>query len=508
MVDFDSYVMICNSTGNQPVNLIPAVQLGIRNIIAITTEEAKKQAWTDKLSKVAQRYSILVKPIEISPSIEKSLPDLISELLGFVSQHERIVWNISGGQKIPTIALHNAFEIRARSGLQDDYVLYTEGRPPTVWLYGTDYRISSMRSNASLTVEDILTLYGSRLVKGEMLYPTPSKETIENLEIGRKALQYFTQNRYFREAFFRIMRRSPEYTKSRYDIEAMIRNILNGLKPTLHTIAVHHHKGYENLEHEIKTVFSKMERVNDIEALRKLLRPLSLIQKPKEIYEDYWIGIKERIVEGVLDALAIQKHPLFTQEVPGEEISKLVSEIRSIGGKVNDYSGQLCKEDIAQISKVTRPGLLFEWMVGASVIDFLSRTRDASRSVAEVHMNIETQRGDAPDAKPDSELDLVITTKFGTLIIFEMKTYEFSGDVAKSKEGTAYKKSGPFGSAVIVGPVMHTMISFTDKGQKQYDLYIDPVTRDQEQTAWQNNIPYWYLDDIPVKLQQVLYIKE
>jgi len=508
LAHFESYVMICNSTGNQPVNLMPAIQFGIKHIIALSTEEAIRQAWTERLSKVAQKHAIVVQPMEIPASIEKSLPDLIEKLLNSINDFPMIVWNISGGQKIPTIALHDAFQRRIQLGFHEDQVLYTEGRPPTVWMYGGNYFMSSFRSNAYLTMEDILTLYGSILVKGEMLYPKSSPEVVDNLEIGRRALQFFKQNKYFREVFFRIMHPSPEYTKSRNDVEAMIKNILNQLKPNLNSITVKHHKGYENFEYEIKKVFSKIDRVSDVETLRTLLKPLTLIQKPKEIYKDYWLSIRNRIVEGVLEKFAIQKHPLFTQEPTQGEIKRLVSEISSIGGKVNEYSGQLCKEDILQISKITRPGLLFEWMVAASVIDLISQNSNISNCISEVHSNVVTKRADAPYAKPDSELDLVITTRFGTLIIFEMKTYEFSGDVAKSKEGTAYKKSGPFGSAVIIGPIMHDMIFCSVKGRKQYDSYIDPVTQAQEETAWQNNIPYWYLDDISVNLRKVLYIQE
>ena len=45
LADFEGYVMICNSTGKQPVNLIPAVQFGIRGIIALTLEAVARRAW-------------------------------------------------------------------------------------------------------------------------------------------------------------------------------------------------------------------------------------------------------------------------------------------------------------------------------------------------------------------------------------------------------------------------------------------------------------------------------
>ncbi|NMC93898.1 MAG: hypothetical protein GYA68_05220, partial [Syntrophorhabdus sp.] len=99
MAHFESYVMICNSTGNQPVNLMPAIQFGIKHIIALSTEEAIRQAWTERLSKVAQKHAIMVQPMEIPASIEKSLPDLIEKLLNSINDFPVIVWNISGGQK-------------------------------------------------------------------------------------------------------------------------------------------------------------------------------------------------------------------------------------------------------------------------------------------------------------------------------------------------------------------------------------------------------------------------
>jgi len=182
-----------------------------------------------------------------------------------------------------------------------------------------------------------------------------------------------------------------------------------------------------------------------------------------------------------------------------------VSQICSLGGIVDNFSGQICKEDVHKFSGITpRPGVLFEWMIAALIMELIKTNEVVKNNISEIHINVGTQRSDDPEAKQDSEFDLVITTRFGTLILFEMKTHDFSGDVAKGKEGAAYKKSGPFGKAVIIGPIMNDMIHINVRKEKEYDHYIDRKTQDQEKTASQNNIQYWYLDDVKGKLMKEL----
>ncbi len=64
-------------------------------------------------------------------------------------------------------------------------------------------------------------------------------------------------------------------------------------------------------------------------------------------------------------------------------------------------------------------------------------------SIAEIYHSVKTKKLNSSE-KHDAEHDIVIVTKFGTLILIELKTYEFSGDLAQAQQGLAYKKSGPY----------------------------------------------------------------
>jgi hypothetical protein len=64
-------------------------------------------------------------------------------------------------------------------------------------------------------------------------------------------------------------------------------------------------------------------------------------------------------------------------------------------------------------------------------------------SIAEIYHSVKTKKLNSSE-KHYAEHDIVIVTKFGTLILIELKTYEFSGDLAQAQQGLAYKKSGPY----------------------------------------------------------------
>jgi len=505
LINFRDYVMVCNSTGNQPVNLIPALQFGITQIVTISTEQALKQRWTEKLQLVAKNYSIIVSDLAVPSRLEKSLPDLTNLILSSINNHSKIAWNISGGQKIPTIALHEVFRERIRCGHSGDVVVYTEGKPPTIWFHDSNYLVSSIKSNVFLSLEDVLMLYGSRKTQGEMLYPHLSKKIEICLETGSKALQYFVDDKLFREAFFALMRPSEDSARSIAEVKELARKILEGNKPAFQTLSIEHNEGYKRLEKEIGNVFKEIDNSSSLADLKKRIKHLRSINQPKQIFDNYWQSIKSKTIEQVINALTISRHELLTNTISEEKTSRLVSQICSLGGIVDNFSGQICKEDVHKFSGITpRPGVLFEWMIAALIMELIKTNEVVKNNISEIHINVGTQRSDDPEAKQDSEFDLVITTRFGTLILFEMKTHDFSGDVAKGKEGAAYKKSGPFGKAVIIGPIMNDMIHINVRKEKEYDHYIDRKTQDQEKTASQNNIQYWYLDDVKGKLMKEL----
>ncbi|MCC6347497.1 MAG: hypothetical protein IT388_09960, partial [Nitrospirales bacterium] len=198
------------------------------------------------------------------------------------------------------------------------------------------------------------------------------------------------------------------------------------------------------------------------------------------------------------------KEPLLRREnIKISDIQRLVTQIQALGGEVEfTETDTLYKRAIKKFSALGRNGYLFEWMVAAEVIDIICNDDELRQSVAQVYHSVATRKLGSKE-KQDAELDLVIVTRFGTLLVLELKTFEFSGDLAKSKEGSAYKKSGPYGKAIIVGPLLTSMVQ-TAKNGKTYPHYIVGPIQTQEATAMQNGIEYIYLDELAVTLRKKL----
>lgn len=509
-MQFSDYVMFCNSTGNQTVNLIPAMQFKIPKTTIFSTAYTEEKGLTMRLIQLLKDKKIEASSEPIDTKEEKNPIALIDKFLLNAKKHEKIIWNVSGGQKIPTIAMQTAFQRRIDAGFKEDILLYVEANPPETWYYDNLYNANCIRTNADITMEDILFLYGYEIYsdpndKMFEIYPSPSKEALKNIETGRKALKYYMENDYFREAFFRWMKSDEPEIKNKNDIVELVKSTLNEAKPNVKDIKLKK-TGYEDLEKSVTDIVKKMP-TSDAAEIQKAAKRLKIIAAPEEIFNDYWNSIKREIIENTIRKINFNEIKLLQRETSQNVISSLKKQIEDIGGIVAVYENNfLYKKDISQFSSLKKGnGFLFEWMIAAYLYDEVQNNDCLKEHISQIHWSVKTKRVDSE--KKDAELDLIITTKFGTFLTIELKTYDFSGDTAKAKEGATLKKSGPYGRAVIVGPLLRSMVKRNDKGKKEYPAYIDGPVRSQQETAEQNGIEYWYLDELPEKVKQKIFCK-
>lgn len=506
-VQFSDYIMFCNSTENQTVNLLPILQLQCRQSVIISTDFTEKKGVTDRLMKILQKKDVKVEKMVIDKQDEKNLNDLTNKLIQNAKGRPKVIWNISGGQKIPASAMLNAFQRRIAAGFENDIVTYTEAKPPEIWYFGADYKSHSIETSVFLSLSDLLYLSGYETLKDETkLYPELSGDKSKQIEIGKKALQYFNSDALFREGFFNYMKPPLTSLHSLTDIKELIRKMLNDVKPSINELAVSR-TGYENLEQKISQIFSKLEQVNNKEELRNLIKPLKLIQKPAEIYDDYWNVIKKAVVDKALKSLESNEIKLIKSCSPTEEQNKKLREqILSLGGQVTKESGPLYKCHVQEFSSIKGNGFLFEWMVAAAILEEIEKNPKLKDSISEIYHGVKTKKIDTEE-RHDAEHDIIIVTRFGTLIIVELKTYAFTGDLVQAQEGLAYKKSGPYGKAVIIGPLISEMVKIKEDGSKEFPSYIDGPITSQENTARQNNTEYYYLDKIVDMLKKNLHVR-
>ncbi len=503
MKDFKDYIMVCNSTQNQVVNLLPALQFGLKDLLIVSTELADKKKWTERLTEILNKHKISANIITINSNDEKSVPQLTERLTSLTNKYKKVIWNISGGQKIPTISLHNAFSRRIKAGF-DDMVVYVEGNDGNIWFYDKDFKTEKVRSNVHFSLEDILHIAGYRICDNKQIYPQISSDDKGKISIAKKALIFYESNDIFREAFFSLMRPPDEIPRNLSKLKELIKKELNKIKPVLKDINIKK-TGYENLESNISIMFNRIFRAKTIGEAKEIFKKLKIIMQPDQIYEDYWNSIKRECVNRIIEELNNKKQPLLNRKITKNEQLELISQIRGLGGNVKDSEDIIYKSNV-RFSKIPKNSELFEWMVASSVLEAIEEDKDIKSAISEVHYSVKTQRIELDCNKPDSEIDVLIITKFGTLIVLEAKTYDFSGDTAKSRESVAYKKSGPFARAIIIGPVLKSMVKIKSDGTDEFPEYVDPKTRAQKETAEINGVLYWYLDEIKEKLRNELRI--
>lgn len=507
-IRFPDHVMFCNSTGNQAINIIPALQLGVKNAVIISTNHAEKSGLTQRLVDLMNKRKISVSTEKIDSNEEKNIKTLTEKLTGLSRQYDKVIWNISGGQKIPTVALHDAFQKRIEAGFSDDIILYVEGNDPAIWYYGKDFRTEKIKSNVALRLDELLMLAASKIYKGTELYPSPSEDTKKNLEVGSNALEFYMSNDLFREAFFSLMSPTKEMPRSKKELEYLIKDVLNNIKPNVGDLTLKK-SGYENFEKAIAYAVQQISNSKTVQEAKDGINKLKIIEKPKEIYDDYWNSIKKACIDRVIERISENRQQLISQKINDSNKNKLISQIKDIGGEVEASREEiLYKDDVRKFSSIGGNANLFEWMVSASVVNSVSKYPEIQDCISEVYCNVKTQESSAEDAKHDSEIDVLIATKFGTLIVLEAKTYDFSGDTAKSKESIAYKKNGPFARAIIIGPLIRTIIKEKGNGIIEAPQYIDGKTKDQKLTAKQHGIMYCYLDEIESMLRNQLMLKK
>ena len=127
---------------------------------------------TGRLKKVMEARGIQIdEPVHITQAEEKSITALVERLIAEALPYPKIVWNISGGQKIPSIALHTAFHNRSQAGFREDQVLYLEAKPPETWWFGSDSKIQSVRSSCDISLDEILNMNDSMADEKVAIYP-------------------------------------------------------------------------------------------------------------------------------------------------------------------------------------------------------------------------------------------------------------------------------------------------------------------------------------------------
>lgn len=494
-IQFDNYHMFCFSTGNQTVNFLPAKQLNIPQVIVATTEKEKGE----NLKRVFNTHKITSKFFNIGNF--SNIHGLKEEFLKETQSIENILWNITGGQKYHTLAMYEAFLERTENN-HKDLILYFEANNTKFYIYDRHKKIIEIPADTYISLDDIFTLYNTNAYEKMELFPEPDTLTKMFLDAGKKALDYYEKDETFRKVFFAVMRPNPVVDEIKGGLEKQIKIFLNSIKPKLSDLKIMR-TGYENFEHNINDIFIKLNNCHNLYEIRNTLQPLLLITQPQEIYNEYWNAIKRAVIEEINKKIDEKNYPLLNESLSKDKIKTLKLQIESIGGKIKeDIKGIIKRSDLIAFSMIDRNGHLFEWMVAGKIMNIIEEKSNLKSKISQIHLGVKTKPL-KPDAKQDAELDIVITTRFGTTLVFEAKTYDFSGDTIEGKENQTLKKSGPYSKTIIVGPLLKSLEIRTE-GEIKYPFYFDGKIIEQRANAEKHNISYACLDELDIVLEKQL----
>lgn len=431
--DYDNLV-IC-STLNQVTNYLIIKKVQPKNVYNITlSEDARKSGnknmkndkWDDYLSKELKLHestkNINFKSIKLQKSeihhlnkLKGRLKDDIIEK--FKHQNEPILWNITGGQRITSLAISEAIKER-----ENDKLLYIEGNSEEIVILNnkkeSDTEEDILYSDSNLTMEEALRLTGFDIRDG-----------IDS-----------TLRVYKDKGEFKVKNKSQD----KFDKE---------------------HNFYINL-------YNKMTCKNDDDESDKL----NLNRENTELTVDgykYKINSKEIDCKGNFRDLLIASNKIVNPKrvKDGEEIqdTNRVKYVLALFQKYYDLDKQEYNfKESSELNQWYPAGHIFEKIVFHRIYDVIEN--ECKVRVNEIMTNLKTNfYHDELEKGEDTiidELDIAILTDTGKLINLECKSGRMSGDNAKSTKYTTYRLSGVFGMPILISPLYDGEDSEEDLAKK------------------------------------------
>lgn len=460
-------IMICCSTGNQTVNLIPAIQKKIDLMVILTTERACKANWSKRLIPILKKYNIQPFPLDISQKKELDIDHLSQQMKNIIERYpnSEIYLNIGGGQKTFTMAFQKTRQMLEHK--LDISIIYSDANSRSLIQFQKDH-LDKFPISVELDLQDILSLYGFETSHREKKHLI--KESIERShdhDVAHIFLNSYLNNKDFREIFLALITPEKPFLPEEKNIKEIMRKAINTLYP------------------------------------KWIKSPIPLGTLSENIEKALWIQYKKMVQENLLITLESLKQnqikkPLFSKQFSPKECTVLEKIFLDINGSISFENGYLYRSKVRYPERI---GTIFEDLVISGVVTTLKNIPELQDGISGIYQNVETIRSGAKTV--EAEYDIVIVTRFGTLIIFEAKSARYSGDLAKSKAYGAFRKNGPYGKAVMIGPVIDQL---KDSDGNFYSE-IPIVVQNQPLIAQNMGIEYVQLDKIEKFLKKELIIQ-
>ncbi len=151
--------MVCISTRQNTVNILPFLQFDMDLLILLETNFAAKEEWSKGIRTVVedQGKKVLVCPIGEGTELEEMLP----QIKGAVDSDRPVCWNIGGGQKMQQLASFRVFHERLGCGLAD-WACYADPQSRKIFKItsdGANLLSRAVSLNTAVNIEMILKIF-------------------------------------------------------------------------------------------------------------------------------------------------------------------------------------------------------------------------------------------------------------------------------------------------------------------------------------------------------------
>lgn len=414
-INFDSLV-IC-STLNQMVNYVVIKEHDIKNVYNIRMKNNYRSFNYDEWDKNIKECGVLGDVIfqeniefyqsditdhnEIKDKLVGEFGGKVSNKQNFKLKDEKILWNITGGQRHFVMAITDY----VYNNRPDDVIVYFEGDNEKMYYYKKDNSIREddiyREDDYPMSIPLALRLMGFKL----------SKENEENIKNTSEYYKFLTSNNL--EEF---------KTKCKNENISYIKN--KSIEDTYKTI---------KQEYDWYNEFYKLYVGN--KTLRKLLINSNRFKNSKdESDKKIEVSILKRIKEEIesCDEVCLKdKSSLF-----GDEGFPILE--KSIG-----------KHDTGKVF-----GYILERMSFYRIIKELKKDHNLMDKITDIDLSVKIEDLDHIEDGIVDEFDILMVTKKGKVIMFECKSGGMTGDNAKSHNYSTYAIAGVYGTPILICPLI------------------------------------------------------
>ncbi|MFP4033339.1 MAG: hypothetical protein ACLFTV_17435, partial [Desulfococcaceae bacterium] len=474
---------ICISTQNQAANLLPALQLKADGMILLSSSEADKRGWTANMKRVCDRRNLPLRIVRVPRDAEDAADRMAATIQPHLpGKDATIFWNMTGGKKSMTLGILSPF---LRRGVEADRLIYTDNRPHRIMFY--DHRLELCDETPMdhfLELEDLLNLNG--------FSAGGTGERLSEAEFGDWTAPFVAEYRtrpLFQEMAIRTMDKGPPQLDTQTGLREHVRRLLETHRPRYEKLLDpapepdDHARG--NLRKAILDLRAEPERKD----LEPIIRHCNFF---------FWNQAKKRLVPELAGELAIPTAPIFSAPLSESESEELERSMAAAGVSLRHPTRGLMRGNILFPDKF---GSVLETATAWSFREALTAA-GLERFLPHVFRNVKTYTLAGNGDQADDEIDLAAVTPWGALLVFEVKGYYGEGgDVLRRRRDTAYTKSGIFGRAIFIDPLL---ASRRDAEGNFEDFFPSGLVENHRQIEATRGLQAWCFDEIGTRLPGLL----